>query len=211
MASLNGRLRQFRNHLQQLAGDDDRFRPFICEGSPFDCRVFLIGVNPASEVPFWDYWHDDTGFNRACWLDQYKLLRQARPSKSGRGGRQVVSTIRQRIERFVIAAQPEQVLETNLYSLPTPSEPAVRDVRRDTKVIEFLLSEIQPDVLVLHGYTATEQFRGAFGYPPTAIFSKAKIAGRFIWVVGTRHFSLLSLDAAGLLGKEVGSRLQTRN
>ena len=40
-------------------------RPFICNGFPEDCDIFIIGNNPAKRVQanWWDYWNEETGFD----------------------------------------------------------------------------------------------------------------------------------------------------
>jgi hypothetical protein len=40
--------------LPEMAGD----RSFVCDGSPLDCTVFIVGCNPATDTrtEFWHYW-----------------------------------------------------------------------------------------------------------------------------------------------------------
>jgi hypothetical protein len=103
-----------REHLQRLSGADAG-RPFVCDGDPYKCKAFLVGYNPASQVPFWPFWSDATGFDKSVWFDCYRLYRMAEPLKEGRTRRQPISSTRQRIEWIIDAAKPVQVLETNLY------------------------------------------------------------------------------------------------
>jgi hypothetical protein len=39
-------------------------RPFLCDGNPYDCEAFIVGINPASSVSFWSFWNDETGFDK---------------------------------------------------------------------------------------------------------------------------------------------------
>jgi hypothetical protein len=206
MVPASGQLRQFRLHLQHFVGADERLRPFICEGNPYDCRAFLVGINPASLVPLWEFWSDDAGFDKAAWLVRYKSLRQSERLKSERSRPLPVSVTRRRIELFVQAAQPARILETNLYGFPTPSERGLRKPDRDVRTFEFLLSEIGPDVIVLHGSMVRWYFERRYDCSLKPMFSKVIVNGRAIWVAAVRHFSLVSFQLAEQLGGEVRLR-----
>jgi hypothetical protein len=206
MVPASKQLRQFRVHLQHFVGADERLRPFICEGNPYDCRAFLVGINPASQEPLWEFWSDDAGFDKAAWLVRYKSLRQSERLKSERNRPLPVSVTRRRIELFVQAARPARVLETNLYGFPTPSERGLRKPDRDVTAFEFLLSEIGPNVLVLHGSVVRLYFEHRYDCSLKPMFSKVVVNGRAIWVAAARHSSLVSFRIAEQLGTEVRLR-----
>ena len=51
-------LSSFREHVQSVVGMGEFVRPFICQGNPYECRAFIVGINPASNVPFWPFWEN---------------------------------------------------------------------------------------------------------------------------------------------------------
>ena len=182
------KLREFREHLQRLSGADAG-RPFVCDGNPYQCTAFLVGYNPASQVPFWPFWSDATGFDKSRWFDCYRAHRMAEPLKEGRTRRQPVSSTRQRIEWIIDAAKPVRVLETNLYPRATKkaSDLAVED--RDSEALSFMLREIGPRVLLLHGKKVAEAFQARYRQTPTDTFTSMTIEGRRMIVRGVPHLS----------------------
>lgn len=74
-------LQSFKSGLEAIVGRPTTLRPFVCDGSPLDCRVFIVGFNPAtdSEVDFWTFWSSDRGFNKALWYQNYLKERRERP------------------------------------------------------------------------------------------------------------------------------------
>ena len=182
------KLREFRGHLQRLSGAD-AVRPFVCDGDPYQCRAFLVGYNPASPAPFWPFWSDATGFDKSMWFDCSREHRKAEPLKAGRTRRQPISSTRQRIEWNIDAAKPVRVLETNLYPRATKraSDLAVED--RDSEALSFMLREIGPRVLLLHGKKVAEAFQARYRQTPTDTFTSMTIEGRRMIVRGVPHLS----------------------
>lgn len=60
-------LQTFQKELEALIGKPTDLRPFVCDGSPLACKVFVVGLNPASEMDgnFWDYWDSSRGSDKA--------------------------------------------------------------------------------------------------------------------------------------------------
>ena len=58
------KLKQFESELRSLTGPS-ALRPFVCDGSPLTCRVFIVGINPATSMTtdFWQFWRAGTGFD----------------------------------------------------------------------------------------------------------------------------------------------------
>lgn len=50
---------KFEADLRDLMGSPFHDRPFVCDGSPLDCQVFIVGINAASSMTE-DFW--DSGF-----------------------------------------------------------------------------------------------------------------------------------------------------
>ncbi len=43
-------LYEFELQLSDLIGRPTDLRPFVCEGSPLSCDIFLVGFNPATTM-----------------------------------------------------------------------------------------------------------------------------------------------------------------
>ena len=58
-------LGEFREQLSALMVDRTE-RPFVCDGSPLQAQVFVVGLNPATTLreDFWSFWDDSAGFDR---------------------------------------------------------------------------------------------------------------------------------------------------
>lgn len=158
-------LRNFESRLRNLIGDGSAVRPFVCDGSPLACAAFIVGLNPATEMsqPFWSFWTAEHGFDKAVWFRAYLEERARRPLKPGRTRRNKVSNTRQRIEWITQAAAPVRCLETNLYATATTEARDLSHADRDTRVFDFLLDEIAPRVLLVHGGEAREHVQEHFG------------------------------------------------
>jgi len=188
------RLATFEAGLRALLGDDDRKRPFVCPGDPFTCRAFVIGFNPATAMAFWPYWNPSTGFDRARWQEEYEKCREGRKP----------SPTRQRIERLAKRASPVLVLETNLYPTPSPSARSLPAVAHDDRVLHFLLQDIKPQAVLLHGEKTAASFQKRYGVTPgTNAFARSQIEGREIHVAAVRHLSCVSYDLACRLGDQI--------
>lgn len=97
-------LEKFGDRLAALIGAPTDLRPFVCDGSPLTCDVFIVGFNPATTMSadFWQFWRPGVGFNKVAWFDAYKEDRQLKPLKPGKTRRNAVSTTR-RVMDFVLA------------------------------------------------------------------------------------------------------------
>ncbi|MEX6507657.1 hypothetical protein [Jiella sp. M17.18] len=108
---------EFERYLLQVAPPSSGLRPFICEGSPLECDVALVGYNPATalEADFWEFWVPGQGFDKARWFETYKSERRSKPLKPGKSRRTPVSPTRKRIELFLDGLGDRKCIETNLY------------------------------------------------------------------------------------------------
>jgi hypothetical protein len=88
--------REFGARLQSLIGRPTHLRPSVCDGSPLDCEVFIVELNPATPMSraWWDFWSLDQGFRRAEWLEHYRQERHLETQKPGRTRRAPISNIR---------------------------------------------------------------------------------------------------------------------
>lgn len=161
-------LQQFQRDLEKLIGKPTDLRPFVCEGSPLDCKIFIVGFNPATELksPFWDFWRSDYGFRKMEWLEIYKQERRSKPFPPGKTRRNEISNTRRVIEWIITEAMPLKCLETNIYSKPTEQARDLPEQERVTKPFDFLLNAIRPQAMLLHGQEAVkyteEKFKAQF-------------------------------------------------
>jgi hypothetical protein len=150
-------LAAFEATLRALLGETPNARPFVCHGSPADCDVFIVGTNPATaSIPFWSFWSAERGFDYDAWLKEYQRQRQV---SAGPRKRPAMSPTRRMITRFTQAIHAQtshRVLETNVFATPTRRAADLADNARDTRTFEFLLRELKPRVLVVHGGDARE-------------------------------------------------------
>ena len=134
---------EFKSGLAKIVGNPCvGLRPFVCDGSPLDCKVFLVGINPATKVHrnFWCFWKDASGFNKEEWLVAYRAARK-------NAGKRENSPSREIIEQIVKSADSIACLETNLFPEEVSSADYLRD--EDPSAFKFLLQEIQPRVIAV--------------------------------------------------------------
>jgi hypothetical protein len=193
----------FRAHLQATTDETAAMRPFVCDGNPYDCKAFIVGINPASRVLFWPFWSDETGFDKKAWLRGYIAERKARPLKPGRTRRQCISPTRRSIEWIVDAAAPTKILETNIYSVPTSRASELRKADKRTEAFEFLLSEIAPAVLLLHGKVVKEYFERHHDCTCLTDFPSAEIHGKSVKVAAVPQLFNASKARTKQLGEAI--------
>jgi hypothetical protein len=70
---------------------------------------------------------------------------------------------------------------------PTSTDLAVED--RDSGALSFMLREIGPRVLLLHGKKVAEAFQARYRQTPTDTFTSMTIEGRRMIVRGVPHLS----------------------
>lgn len=165
-------LSDFSLQLRALAGGHS-VRPFVCDGSPLTCSVFIVGLNPATamSVDFWEFWSDSTGFDKSRWLDAYRNERSSRPLRAGRTRRSKISPTRRNLDIITESAKPVRCLETNIYSYPTRSAKELKSEHRETEIFDFLMKRIKPALIVTHGVDAERYFREIYTHS-TVIFER---------------------------------------
>lgn len=143
----------FEVDLKAVVGYPTALRPFICDGSPLDCRIFFVGLNPATPMKagFWDFWIPGVGFDRATWFETYKEERVARRPRPGKSRVLAVSRTRRLVNHMRDGLGGIKVLETNIYSTAAPTYRELGREQRDTTAFDFLLDRIKPKLLVAFG------------------------------------------------------------
>jgi hypothetical protein len=135
-------------------------RPFVCDGNPLDCNIFIVGINPATkmEMNFENFWNED-GFDKQKWIEAYKNERANAPLKAGKKKRILVSPTRRSIDHILKHITIGKVLETNLYIKQTKEAHELKKKDKKTDIFEFLIQEIKPKIVVLHGKSVKDFFR----------------------------------------------------
>lgn len=192
-------LNEFELKLAELIGRPTDLRPFVCDGSPLACEVFLVGFNPATvlQADFWQFWRPGYGYDKTAWFQRYLDERAAKPLKPGRTRRQKVSATRRNMECFIAGAAGVRVLETNIYAAASDDMKSLDPASREVAPFRFLLDIIKPKVIVVHGKPAVE------------VVAKLDIAAKVI--AADHHFSRkTSKETArgygAMAAKECGSR-----
>ena len=124
-------------------------RPFTCDGSPLNCRIFIVGLNSATQLghPFFTrYWNDVHGFDRDTFERDYVSVRK-------KGG------TRPRIESFVKGAFPVPCMETNIYAVPTKKASQLKSSDKNTDIIEYLIKTIRPAGIFVYTNEPIEFFQ----------------------------------------------------
>ena len=172
-------LDKFREELERRMPSPEA-RPFTCTGSPLECRLFIVGVHPATPLKrnfFRRYWCDDRGFLRDVFEADYSHMRKSQ-------GKKQVTPTRQRIEAFVEGACPVPCLETNIYAVPTEREPELESKYKNTKIIEYLIKTIRPAGIFVHTNKAKEFFQELSGCKPGDEPKPVKIFGQPTCLLG---------------------------
>lgn len=185
----------FEQQLVGIVGRPTGLRPFVCSGSPLTCRVFIVGLNPASpmKATFWDFWRSGIGYDKGAWMDAYVAERAERPLKPGRIRRPKISPSRAVIECIVEEIGPAMCLETNIYATATEEFRDLGSALHDTTSFDYLLATVKPEVIIVHGNDAVAHMHNrAFGAT----------------ILPVPHFSRgWSHERARELGREVRQRL----
>ena len=135
-------LDEFEKQLVAVIRRPTDLRPFVCEGSPLDSEVFIVGYNPATKMEgdWWRFWQPGYGYQKSIWFKEYLAQRGN------------VSKTRAKIEDIVGALTGVCVLEANIDSRPSPKKSAYR--QPVTKPFDLILSVCRPKVLIAHGTDA---------------------------------------------------------
>jgi hypothetical protein len=169
--------------------------PFVCEGSPFDCPIFLVGINPATDVPLWQHWSIESGVDKASWLDAYRR-------KYGR-----FSATRLRIERLCAAIRPIRALETNVFHHHSKRERDLTKEERVPGVFDFLVKTLKPKIMFVHGMSAVRYLqKRALMVFDHANFVTVDYGGTTLDVLSGRHLYNWSYAQVDELGRKLKER-----
>ncbi|MBD3677570.1 MAG: hypothetical protein HUJ27_04115 [Rhodobacteraceae bacterium] len=143
---------EFETGLSEIIGRPSTQRPFVCDGDPFLCGVWVVGYNAATTGgDWWQYWTTKKGFDLVSWRRDYDAERASR----GKGP----SATRRRIDR--ISARVPAVLETNIFA--TPSTEMANMPKSTTEAFDYLMSTLNPRLIIAHGVPAARHLGGWTG------------------------------------------------
>lgn len=151
-------LKPFREQLETVltahALDTLPVRPFICSGSPLQCKIMMVGYNPAREVNLQtfdaDIWNDQTGFDRERFAEHYDIASYNDDLQWNRNHIFQQSLIDE------ISNHP--VLETYLYSVITPKKTLLSSEYKHTHVFDWLYSVIKPVLVITQNSDVIKYF-----------------------------------------------------
>jgi hypothetical protein len=175
---------EFDLKLRAVTARDARARPFVCDGSPLDCQVFIVGFNPASDLAFWPFWQLPYGFRKREWEDQYLKTKGT------------YSPTRLRINRLVQAlGSGVRCLETNIHAYWSPDAASLPVALRTTDVVQTLFDAVRPTVAFFHGKEAS-----GFGTSASLHAGCARVTGK--------HLRLWSYESIDRLAEQIDRLLQ---
>ena len=130
-------LEEFERTLHELIDEDHPNWPFLCQGSPFECEVAVVGINPGTNIPLWPFWSLPYGCNREGWVKTFWQLHK---------GDQKPTRKRMNILFDFLRKEPHPIkcIEMNLYPYYSPSIAELAPPLKDVRVFEYLLTAIKP-------------------------------------------------------------------
>jgi len=182
---------QFSEALMKAIPRPCRGRPFVCEGSPEQCLVVVIGENPATElnVDWWEYWDESRGFLFDEWTAVYQQLRK-------RSGKAAVSPTRLRLNR--LRDHGVKCLETNVFFNEKLGGPGRGTPNKD--MLDLALSSLPAlQFLIAHGRAAHKYLQ-----------EKGPLPSTILKVFCTKHFRLESYETIRLIAQEILATQQRR-
>lgn len=136
------KLDKFAADLTTVIGRPTNLRPFVCEGSPLGCDLFIVGYNPATEMvgDWWRFWRDGYGYQKRRWFDEY-LAQRGYESKT-----------RRKVGEIVRELPEASILEANIDARPSKRKNTYP--KPVTKPFDFILGACRPKVVIAHGKDA---------------------------------------------------------
>ena len=175
---------QFSQTLMKAIPRPCHGRPFVCDGSPDQCTVVVIGESPATElnVDWWEFWDESRGFLFDEWTAVYRQSRKRR-------GEPGVSPTRLRLNR--LREHGVRCLETNVFF-----DEKLGGSGRGTSnadMLDLALSSLPAlQFLIAHGRTAQKYLQERAALPST-----------ILKVFCTRHFRQESYETIDRIAQEI--------
>jgi hypothetical protein len=191
-------LAEIDRKIRDLVGDDPLSRPFLCHGSPLECQVASVGINPATDTPFWPYWNAVNGFSKDHWLAEY------------RGRHKRLKPTRDRLEIFCGAMRPIKCLELNLYTHCSRNEATLAKDYQTTDLFDFMVDAVKPRLLFVHGNSPILHLsRLLKARIEKDAFTSASYLGQPLEIYAScRHMAYVSRGYASSMGEKLRVRIQ---
>ncbi|MDN4165598.1 hypothetical protein QWY31_08800 [Cytophagales bacterium LB-30] len=150
---------------QKVEKDWLHLRPFVCDGNPFNCQVFIVGFNPATTIEnskFTDFFSDGV-FDKEKFTAIYQSARTEQRKKAGKDENKLSKT-RKGIDFISTHLEKEGIktLETNVYFKPTSKAKELKKEDRNANQFLELLSLFKssgnPKVIFIHGGKTLKTF-----------------------------------------------------
>ncbi len=183
-------LKQFRidleTQLKQAKLDHTPVRPFICSGSPFNCKIMMVGYNPAREVNLsvfdHDIWDDQMGFHRDNFAEHYDIASYNGDMQWNRNHIFQQNLIDQLCNYAVI--------ETYLYSAITPKKALLESELKHTMIFDWLYGVIKPTLMISQNIEVIKYFeRQANQLLTRNTFNTIEYLGRHCIMLPISHLS----------------------
>ena len=151
-------LKKFRTEMQQRLSeqqlDNVKVRPFICSGSPLNCKIMMVGYNPAREVNLdvfdTDIWHDDIGFDRESFAEHYDIASYNDDLQWNR------NHIFQ--QNLIDEISNHPVIETYLYSVITAKKTLLSPQHKHTHLFDWLYGILKPVLIITQNMDVIKYF-----------------------------------------------------
>lgn len=205
-------IQEFNVNLKLFIDSNNNLRPFICDGSPLECNIFIVGINPATSLnkPFFNYYNLSV-FDKKKWMIDY--------CESRRNKKTLISPTRKKIENLVNDIFGEnKCLETNIYSYPSIDLKSLDNKFKSTEIINFLIDSIRPKALFIHGKNPSDFVKVKFHtIYSSQIFNNSKHIGTIYiaeWKFGRivicemKHLRLVSQNNLNVCATELLNKLR---
>lgn len=169
-------------------------RPFLCEGSPLNCEVAIVGFNPGTETDFWAHWSLPYGCDRRGWLASFK----DNPANNRKKTRHC-------LEELYCELAPVCCLELNLYPYYSPDQKRLPKSLREPAFFDFMLRAVKPRILLVYGTLAIRHLKKSFDLEALSKgkFTRCEKDGLKLDVYADYHFSWYARQKGGLEGAKV--------
>jgi len=128
-------------------------RPFVCDGSPLDCRTFIVGYNAANDLGhFRHFWSNERGFDK-------KLFEQ----KYTEAGKSLDNRTSNRYWIRNISSAVGECLETNIYSTSSSNAASLPRSAQTSETFDYLFDTIKPYNIFCYNQKTIEFFQKRLG------------------------------------------------
>lgn len=202
-------LKKFREKTQLICNDVS-MRLFVCNGSPLDCQIFLVGINPAftgfkKKESFWQFWNDEEGFVMEDFLNSFRKQRKQLGKPELTKSRDMIEVLRKSLSQKEVS-----LLDTNVYLRATKRAKALTKTdKKDSGIFWHIVRTIKPKVLYVHGNKPMEVIRRELKLKSMKLnrFYNVKCDDFYLEIFWTNHLSYqMSKDDLRQIAKRLTAR-----